>query len=224
MQDELNIFVSLTNSNNMAKYIKKEIADLNGKGTTQAYYRLKTWRKLDSEEFAERCHSLHPSFSKGLISGVLDAVVDQLAYEISNGFSVKINGLGTFSAKLGVRKDKEMDSFEEGSKKLNAKSIEVTGISLRVDKKLIKEIDRNCDLERGEEERLQTSKLTLEERIEKARQYLKKNGFMRVNDYAIMTGLSYSTASRELRRLASDPTSGITSQGRRSSKFYVLLP
>ena len=169
----------------MAKYIKKEIADLNGKGTTQAYYRLKTWRKLDSEEFAERCHSLHPSFSKGLISGVLDAVVDQLAYEISNGFSVKINGLGTFSAKLGVRKDKEMDSFEEGSKKLNAKSIEVTGISLRVDKKLIREIDRNCDLERGEEERLQTSKLTLEERIEKARQYLKKNGFMRVNDYAI---------------------------------------
>ena len=224
MQGELNIFISLTNFINMAKYIKKEIADLNGKGTTQAYYRLKTWRKLDSEEFAERCHSLHPSFSKGLISGVLDAVVEQLAYEISNGFSVKIDGLGTFSAKLGVRKDKEMDSFEEGSKKLNAKSIEVTGISLRVDKKLIREIDRNCDLERGEEERLQTSKLTLEERIEKARQYLKKNGFMRVNDYAILTGLSYSTASRELRRLASDPTSGITSQGRRSSKLYVLLP
>ena len=168
-----------------AKYIKKEIADLNGKGTTQAYYRLKTWRKLDSEEFAERCHSLHPSFSKGLISGVLDAVVDQLAYEISNGFSVKIDGLGTFSAKLGVRKDKEMDNFETGSKKLNAKSIEVTGVS-----------------------------------IEKARQYLKKNGFMRVNDYAILTGLSYSTASRELRRLATDPTSGITSQG--SSKLYVL--
>lgn len=206
----------------MAKYIKKEIADLNGKGTTQAYYRLKTWRKLDSEEFAERCHSLHPSFSKGLISGVLDAVVDQLAYEISNGFSVKINGLGTFSAKLGVRKDKEMDSFEEGSKKLNAKSIEVTGISLRVDKKLIKEIGLNCDLERGEEERLRTSKLSQEERIEKARQYLQQNGFMRVNQYAILTGLSYSTASRELRRLASDPTSGITSQGRRSSKLYIL--
>ena len=222
MQGELNIFISLTNFINMAKYIKKEIADLNGKGTTQAYYRLKTWRKLDSEEFAERCHSLHPSFSKGLISGVLDAVVDQLAYEISNGFSVKIDGLGTFSAKLGVRKDKEMDNFETGSKKLNAKSIEVTGVSLRVDKKLIKEIDRNCDLERGEEERLQTSKMSLEERIEKARQYLKKNGFMRVNDYAILTGLSYSTASRELRRLASDPTSGITSQGRRSSKLYIL--
>ena len=206
----------------MAKYIKKEIVDLNGKGTTQAYYRLKTWRKLEFEEFAERCHSLHPSFSKGLISGVLDAVIDQLAYEISNGYSVKIDGLGTFSAKLGVCKDKEMDSFEEGSKKLNAKSIEVTGVSLRVDKKLIREIDLNCDLERGGEERLRTSKLSQEERIEKARQYLQQNGFMRVNQYAILTGLSYSTASRELRRLAANPLSGIVSQGRKSSKLYLL--
>ena len=206
----------------MAKYIKKEIVDLNGKGTTQAYYRLKTWRKLEFEEFAERCHSLHPSFSKGLISGVLDAVIDQLAYEISNGYSVKIDGLGTFSAKLGVRKDKEMDNFEEGSKKLNAKSIEVTGVSLRVDKKLIREIDLNCDLERGGEERLRTSKLSQEERIEKARQYLQQNGFMRVNQYAILTGLSYSTASRELRRLAANPLSGIVSQGRKSSKLYLL--
>ena len=206
----------------MAKYIKKEIVDLNGKGTTQAYYRLKTWRTLEFEEFAERCHSLHPSFSKGLISGVLDAVIEQLVYEISNGYSVKIDGLGTFSAKLGVRKDKEMDSFEEGSKKLNAKSIEVTGVSLRVDKKLIREIDLNCDLERGGEERLRTSKLSQEERIEKARQYLQQNGFMRVNQYAILTGLSYSTASRELRRLAANPLSGIVSQGRKSSKLYLL--
>lgn len=206
----------------MAKYIKKEIVDLNGKGTTQAYYRLKTWRKLEFKEFTERCHSLHPSFSKGLISGVLDAVIEQLAYEISNGYSVKIDGLGTFSAKLGVRKDKEMDSFEEGSKKLNAKSIEVTGVSLRVDKKLIREIDLNCDLERGGEERLRTSKLSQEERIEKARQYLQQNGFMRVNQYAILTGLSYSTASRELRRLAANPLSGIVSQGRKSSKLYLL--
>ena len=90
----------------------------------------------------------------------MDAVIEQLAYEISNGYSVKIDGLGTFSAKLGVCKDKEMDSFEEGSKKLNAKSIEVTGVSLRVDKKLIREIDLNCDLERGGEERLRTSKLS----------------------------------------------------------------
>ena len=206
----------------MAKYIKKEIVDLNGKGTTQAYYRLKTWRKLEFEEFTERCHSLHPAFSKGLISGVLDAIIEQLAYEISNGYSVKIDGLGTFSAKLGVRKDKEMDSFEEGSKKLNAKSIEVTGVSLRVDKKLIREIDLNCDLERGGEERLRTSKLSQEERIEKARQYLQQNGFMRVNQYAILTGLSYSTASRELRRLAANPSSGIVSQGRKSSKLYLL--
>lgn len=206
----------------MAKYIKKEIVDLNGKGTTQAYYRLKTWRKLEHEEFVNRCHSLHGSFSKGMISGVLTAVIDQLAYEISNGFSVKIDGLGTFSAKLGACKNKKIESFEEGSKKLNAKNIEVTGISIRVDKKLIKDINANCDLERGEEERLYISKLSQEERIEKARSYLKENGFIRVAQYAALTGLSHSTASRELRQLARDPASCITSQGSRSSKIYLL--
>ena len=48
----------------------------------------------------------------------MDAVIEQLAYEIFNGYSVKIDGLGTFSAKLGVRKDKEMDSFDDGNQHL----------------------------------------------------------------------------------------------------------
>lgn len=32
----------------MAKYIKKEIVDLNNTGKAQAYYRMQTWRKLSS--------------------------------------------------------------------------------------------------------------------------------------------------------------------------------
>ena len=31
----------------MAQYVKKEMADLRGTGSTGAYYRLKTWRKLE---------------------------------------------------------------------------------------------------------------------------------------------------------------------------------
>ena len=59
----------------MAKYIKKEIADLNGKGTTQAYYRLKTWRKLEFEEFAERCHSLQASWMPSSTSSPIVATL-----------------------------------------------------------------------------------------------------------------------------------------------------
>ena len=57
----------------------------------------------------------------------MDAVIEQLAYEISNGYSVKIDGLGTFSAKLGVRKDKEMDSFDDGNQHLTELGIHSVG-------------------------------------------------------------------------------------------------
>lgn len=206
----------------MPQYIKKEMPDMSGTGEKKAYYKLKTWRKLDSDEFVKRCSSIHRAYGKSVIQGVLTAVCEHLAYEISNGYSVKIDGLGTFTAKLGVRKDKEMESFEEGSTKRNALSIEVQGVLFRADKNLISEIDRNCDLERGGEERLRKPKTTLEQRTEKARQFLRKNAFMHVDEYASLTGLSYSTASRELRKIASDPTSGITSQGRKSGKLYLL--
>lgn len=206
----------------MPQYIKKEMPDMSGTGEKKAYYKLKTWRKLDSDEFVKRCSSIHRAYGKSVIQGVLTSVCEHLAYEISNGYSVKIDGLGTFTAKLGVRKDKEMESFEEGSTKRNALSIEVQGVLFRADKNLISEIDRNCDLERGGEERLRKPKITLEQRTEKARQFLRKNAFMHVDEYASLTGLSYSTASRELRKIASDPTSNITSQGRKSGKLYLL--
>ena len=208
----------------MAQYIKKEMADLHGKGSTGAYYRLKTWRKLEFDEFVNRCHNLHGAFGRSVIEGVVMAVCEHLAYELGNGYCVKIKGLGTFNARLGVRKDKEMDGFEEETTKRNAKIIEVTGVSFRADKELVREIDRNCDLERGGEERLRNPKFSAEERIERARQYLHQKGFMRVFNYASLTGLSYSTASRELRRIASDPSTGIISRGSKSSKLYLLAP
>jgi predicted histone-like DNA-binding protein len=205
----------------MAKYIKKEMPDLNGTGEKRAYYKLKTWRKLEFDEFVKRCSSIHRTFGMSVIEGVLIAFREHRAYEISNGYSVKIDGLGVFTAKLGVRKDKEMDNFEEGTTQRNATSIEVPGINFRADKELIRLIDQKCDLERGGEERLRKPRYSQEERIAQARLYLKKRGFMHVGEYASLTGLSYTTASRELRRIASDPSSGITSQGRKSSKIYL---
>ena len=206
----------------MPQYIKKEMPDMNGTGEQKAYYKLKTWRKLDFNEFVKRCSSIHRAYGKSVIEGVMTAVCEHLAYEIANGYSVKIDGLGTFNAKLGVRKDMEMDNFDEGTTKRNAKSIEVTGVLFRADKELIREIDQNCDLERGGEERLRKPKQSKEERIEKASKFLQKNGFMHVDEYAALTGLSYSTASRELRAIAADPASGIISQGRKSGKLYLL--
>ena len=89
-------------------------------------------------------------------------------------------------------------------------------------KGLVREIDRNCNLERGGEERMRKPKLSKEARIKRARQFLKDNRYMRVSEYAKITGLAYSTAARELCDIASDSSTGIISQGRKSGKLYLL--
>ena len=152
-------------------------------------------------------------------------VCEQLADELSKGFNVKIDGLGTFHAKLGLNKftSREMDSFEEGTRKLNAASLGVTGVGFRADKELVRAVAVKCKLERGGEDRLRKSKYTKEERIERAIQYLRKAGFMHVKDYAALNGLSYTTAYRELNRgLVGSAT--ITSRGSKSAKVYFLKP
>ena len=203
-----------------AKYIKKEIPDLNGTGQTQAYYKMKL-TPMSYEAFVKQC-AREGHTDESLILGVLSLVSEKLALCMAEGYSVKLDGIGTFNAKIGVRSDMLQDAFEEGERSRNAKTLMVTGVSYRADNNLINATDRKCTLERGGVSRLRKSKYSLEERIQKARDFLEKNRFMRVPDYVRLTGLSRTSASIELRKLEADPSSGITSRGIRSQKYYVL--
>ena len=203
-----------------AKYIKKEVPDLNGTGQTQAFYKMKLTPK-SYDEFVSQC-AREGHTDESIILGVLSLVSEKLALNMAEGYSVKLDGIGTFNAKLGVRDDVLQDAFEEGERTHNAKSIMVTGVSYRADNDLIRNTSRKCVLKRGGESRLRKPKFTLEERIQKARDFLEKNMFMRVPDYVRLTGLSRTAASMELCKLVLDPTSGITSKGQRSQKYYVL--
>ena len=203
-----------------AKYIKKEIADLNGTGHTQAIYKMKT-QAMSHDEFVDVC-SREGAMPKDAIEGVLTLIHDKLALSMAEGFSVKINGLGTFIAKLGMRDGVLPDAFEPGETKHNAKNIKVTGVSYRADKELISNTSRKCVLIKEGESRLKKPTTTLEERIAKARKFLEEKPLMRVMDYVWLTGLSRTTASIELRKIANDPKSGITSTGRNSQKYYCL--
>ena len=146
--------------------------------------------------------------------------------ELAKGNNVKIDGLGTFHARLGLSKyrpGKEMDSFEEGTPKLNAASLMVTGVGYRADRELVKAVNIKCELERGGESRLKKPKYTKEERVERAIQYLRREGFMHVKDYARLNGLSYTTAYRELDGgLVGSAT--ITSRGSKSARIFFLKP
>lgn len=206
----------------MAKYIKQEMIDLSGQQEEKVYYRLQSQGNISFEELAKHVGSHHGMMSKGLVINVLENVVDAMAELLGEGYSVTIDGLGTFKASLGLKQDKEMDTFEGDEIKRNARSLRLTGINYRADKELIREASKRCRLERAGESRLHRSPYSKEERLQMALQYLKENGAMRVSHYMELTGLSRTKATLELKEFRQDASSGITFIGRGSSKVYVL--
>ena len=205
----------------MAKYIKQEMVDLSGKGEEKIYYRLQTERNIDFTELAQQIEQHHGLMDRGLVMNVMSHIVDEMAELLGNGYSVSIDGLGTFRASIGLEKDKEMDTFDEDDTKRNARSLRLTGINYRADKDLIKKANRHCKLERAGESRLHHTPYTQEERLKQALQYLDEHGAMRVAQYMELTGLSRTKATLELKEFRQDASTGITFLGRGSTKVYV---
>ena len=205
----------------MAKYIKQEMVDLSGKGEEKIYYRLQTERNIDFAELAQQIEQHHGLMNRGLIKNVMSYVVDEMAELLGKGYSVSIDGLGTFRASIGLEEDKEMDTFDGDDTKRNARSLRLTGINYRADKDLVKKANRHCKLERAGESRLHHTPYSKEERLKLAQQYLEEHGAMRVVEYMELTGLSRTKATLELKEFRQDASTGITFLGRGSSKVYV---
>ena len=205
----------------MARYIKQELPDLHKTGEKKAYYRMKTKQKIVFNQFVDLISSHNSGISRGEAFRVLMHATDILAELLAQGYSVTIDEMGTFKATIGLVSDKEMDSFEEGTPKLNARSLRVDGVSFKADKRLILNVDKRCDLKRAGVSRLCRSPFSKEERLEKALEYLNAHGAMKVKNYVELTSLSHTVAAKELREFEHDAASGITSIGRLAGKVYV---
>ena len=205
----------------MAQYIKKEMADLHRNGVKQVCYRLKSNGTVELGELAQEC-TRGTTFAEGEIRGVVMTLLEGMVRNMSRGFSVHIDGLGTLMPKIGLREDAEKESLDGEGRKRNAQSLHVTGVSFRADKELVKRLDLRCKLEKGSVSRIRKSKYTEEQRLEKARRFLQDHTVMRLGDYYRMVGLSRTAASLELRKWESDVTTGIASEGSYSAKVYVL--
>ncbi len=206
----------------MARYIKQEMPDLQGTGETKCYYRLEKRRNLSSKEFLKRAGA-HGVLDDNILEHALSKIADQLVEELAEGYTVTLDGIGTFQATLGVKKDKEMDTIDGDETKRNAKSIEVKNVRYVSDKQLVKDVSRRCTLSKAGVRRVNNSPYTKEQRLLLAQEYLADaaHPFMRAADYAELTGLPRSSATKELRTFAEDPSNGIDTDGRRTSKVYV---
>ncbi len=206
----------------MAEYNMQELNLPNEEGKRILYPRMKLYGQVDLETIADKV-SYASSFTKGDIVGLMQAVTDEIAYQMSQGHSVKIDKLGVFTPALGLMKDRERESGEEGDAKRNAASICLKDIHFKVDKELLHNTARQCHLKRSTEKFRQSSQMfSPQERLERAHKYLKQNVFMTLADYCRLTGLLKSSASRELKEWLAQPETGLDYKGRGTHKIYIL--
>jgi len=203
------------------KFIKQEVADLQGDGQTRVYYRAQSRGNVSWNDLVRHITRHDSGLDEGDIVKVMQAIVNCTSELLAEGHSVNLDGLGRFKLTIGLTETAAKATAENPATQHNAQSIEVKDINFHAEPRLIERVNRKCRFERGGESLIRKSEYTLDERRQLALQFLDTHPFMRVSDYAAMTGLSKSTASIELKAFRQDPDSGITSTGRRASLLYV---
>ena len=211
----------------MAKYILKEMAEGMADGHKALYPKMQTYSLHDYETVIEHMRDYAGNISGGMIRAVFDALVSVMKSWMPMGHNIKIDGLGVFSLTLGFDEsspsEKAAMENADDNPKNKYRHVCIKGINFKPDPKLLQALNKEATFERVEADVQvpQKTKLSREERLEKAKAIIEKNGFMTLYDYANATHQSRSVASKDLRQIVSDPTSGITTRGSHSHKVWI---
>ena len=210
--------------NSMANYVIKEMPAGMGNGKKgRTFPKMQIYTEFDYEKVVELIHTNSPAFSQATIRGVLDTLGVVMKNYLPMGHTMKIDNLGVFSLSLEFADEKAENVAQQETSEPKTKyhHVKVKGVNFKVDKKLVKEINRENSFERISSNPASSSPYTPEERLQRALQNIDKHGFITLQDYATLNHLSRSAASRELSKLTSSPTSPIASNGAGSHKFWV---
>ena len=211
----------------MPKYVLQELPEEMTDGKKIVYPKMQTYSLHDYETVIEHMRDYAGSFSEGTIKGVFDALLSVMKSWMPMGHNIKIDGLGVFSLTLGFDESSLSEKAElknvDDNPKTKYRHVCIKGINFKLDQKLLQALNKEATFERGESDVQvpQKTTLTREERIARAKAIIAKNGFMTLYDYANATHQSRSVASKDLRQIVADPTSGITTRGNHSHKVWV---
>jgi len=216
----------------MPSYVLQEMSEEMGNGKKKVYPRMQTYSLHDFNTVVRHMHEYGGSFSEGTIRGVLDTLVTTMKSWMPLGHSIKIDGLGVFSLTLGfdtstpseaTAAKKQKSSNADYEPKTKYRHVCIKGINFKPDPKLLQQMNQEATFERAETGVVVPRKPidSRNERIRKALAVIDKQGYMTLSDYAIATSQTRSTASKDLRQLVSDPTTGITTRGSHSHKVWI---
>ncbi len=205
----------------MANYVIKEMPEGMGNGKKgRIFPKMLVYTEYDYDKVVELIHNYSPAFSEGTVRGVLDTLSEVMKTYLPMGHTMKIDNLGVFSLALQFS-DNPAEDDKQDEPKMKYRRVEAKGVNFKVDKKLVDDINRDNTFERASYNPSTTSPYTPEERLQRAFRHIDKHGFITLQDYANLNGLSSSSASRELAKFVADPTSGITDKGAGSHKVWV---
>lgn len=185
----------------MAKYVMRENPGLLGEGARRKVPKMVVEHQYSLRDLAEEI-AKRSMFSVGEVEGLMLSVADALAGRIADGYSVKIDGLGSFSAKLGLKKGAELRR-QSGSMP-NAASIEIAGLNFRADKELLRRANNRCRLVRTKGQKYADPTEGKEERLEMLLGFLERHSCISLQQYAVMTRMSKRSARKELGEWESD--------------------
>lgn len=178
-----------------AKYDLYETPDVQNTGEQQPLHaRIVPSGTFSKKEFLERVSRSSQTFNYNVIDAVVGIVIDELAEALSEGYVVELGELGHFSISLKCT-HKVMNK-----KDIRAESITFDNVHLRTSKEFKRKIKREIELERVDKSKHSSQKVefTLEQRLYKLQEFLKKNGGITRMEYSSLTGLSRLKAIDEL--------------------------
>ena len=206
----------------MPKYKLQEMYDVRQTGERRVYPKLDAYRLLDAEEFIEKMHSYDRAISPSVIRAVLMGLSDTMKRMLSQGYTVKVDELGTFSLSLDFDDDKPK-VMQQADDKMAYRHVTVKNVNFKVDPSLLKDLRYETDLEREMSgvKVIKKQLFTLEQRIERALAVIERDGFIGLTDYAAINNLSRTSASQELKQICANPDGPLDSKGRGSHKVWV---
>ena len=212
----------------MANYTLQELPEEMSEGKKIVYPKMQTYSQHDYDTVIKHMRTYAGSISDGLIRAVFDALASTMQSWMPLGHSIKIDGLGVFSLSLGfdttTPSEKAILQEQSGEDpKTKYRHVCIKGINFKPDPELLKEMNKQATFDRVSTDVVvpKKCKYSREERLEKAKAIISTHGYMTLTDYALATEQSRSAASNDLKRLVSDPDSGITTHGSHSHKVWI---
>lgn len=178
-----------------AHYDLYETPDVQNTGEEQPLHaRIVPSGTYSKKDFLERVSRSSQTFNYNVIDAVVGVVIDELAEALSEGYIVELGELGHFSISLKCT-HKVMNKRD-----IRAESICFDNVHLRTSKEFKRKIKREIELERVDKSKHSSQKVefSLDQRLHKLQEFLKKNGGITRLEYSSLTGLSRLKAIDEL--------------------------